>query len=65
MGRTIEEMNAATAIVDGNGNLVAITPNVSTAETLIELFHRRHGYSIRPADEDDIAEIGRRVVDDI
>lgn len=65
MGKTAEEMNRAQAITDRNGNLVAVTANEYGARALCKRQGELQLLKFRPATEDDIAEIGRRVVDDI
>lgn len=65
MGKTVEEMNAAHVVVDAGGNLIAACCNYVGARALADDCQSLGILFVRPANEDDIAEIGRRVNDDI
>lgn len=58
-----EALNAAHAVVDVCGNLIAVTLNQSQAKHLARKLGLQCGY--RPATEDDVAAIGRKVDDDL
>lgn len=58
-----EALNAAHAVVDVTGAIVCLTLNKKQAQAIAKRIGFQCGY--RPATEDDVAAIGRKVDDDL
>lgn len=58
-----EALNAAHAVVDVTGALICVTLHKKQAQAIAKRIGHSFGY--RPATEDDVAELGRRVDDDL
>lgn len=58
-----EALNAAHAVVDVCGNLIAVTLNKAQSKAIAKRLGAGYGY--RPATEDDVAAVARKVDDDL
>lgn len=59
----IAAANAAHCVVDAANNLIAVTMNQAQAKHIARKLGPGYGY--RPATEDDVAAVGRKVDDDL